>query len=79
MLKRKHDWFLDVVKRTLVEDELKMANKRSEQLDKKIEELEGVLEDLEKRNEKKIKKIKKQEKLKSVVKLFVRYFNVENW
>lgn len=70
MLRRKHDYYLDVVKRTLVEDELKMANKRSEQLDRKIEELEGVLEDLEKRNEKKIKKIKKLKKrLKKVKKV----------
>ena len=70
MLRRKHDWFLDVVKRTLIEDELKLANLRSEQLDKKIEVLEGVLEDLEKRNEKKIKKIKKLKKrLKKVKKV----------
>ena len=69
MLRRKHDWFLDVVKRTLIEDELKLANKRSEQLDKKIEALEGVLENLEKRNEKKIRKIKKLKKrLKKVKK-----------
>ena len=62
MLRRKHDYYLDVVRRTLVEDELKMANKRREQLDKKLEELEKQLEELENSNKKKIKKIKKLKK-----------------
>ena len=62
MLRRKHDYYLDVVRRTLVEDELKMANKRREQLDKKLGKLEKQLEDMEKSNKKKIKKIKKLKK-----------------
>ena len=62
MLKRKHDHYVDVVKRLLIEDALELANLRREQLDKKLEELEQQLEELENSNRKKIKKIKKLKK-----------------
>ena len=62
MLKRKHDHYVDVVKRSLIEDALELANLRREQLDKKLKELEKQLEELENSNKKKIKKIKKLKK-----------------
>ena len=62
MLKRKHDHYVDIVKRSLIEDALELANLRREQLDKKLKELERQLEELEKSNKKKVKKIKKLKK-----------------
>ena len=62
MLKRKHDHYVDVVKRSLIEDALELANLRREQLNKKLKKLEKQLEEVEKSNRKKIKKIKKLKK-----------------
>ena len=67
MLRKKHTHYVDIVKRSLIENEIELANLRREQLDRKIKELEKQLEELEKSNRKKIKKIKKlKKKLKRV-------------
>lgn len=61
-LNPKQEQFVDVVRKTLLEEHIDLAKLRREQLDKKIKELEKELEKLIKKNKKKEKKIKKLKK-----------------
>ena len=61
-LKPDQKQFVDVVRKSLLEEHIDLAKLRREQLDKKIKKLEKELQNIIKKNKKRKKKIKKLKK-----------------